>query len=108
MSEIGKTARGEKGAAAKRLFTGVEASALAASGAVGATGEKYGGEVGQFAGEIVGGMFEPRILVARHIPNLLNKLTGKMGSGAREIALGEKLRTFIKNMGRTLTRSFGS
>ena len=99
LSEIGKTARGEKGAAARRLFTGVETSARVASGAVGAQGEKYGGEVGQFAGEIGGGTFEPRILIARHIPNLLNKLTGKMGSGAREIALGEMLRTFIKKYG---------
>ena len=99
IADIGKTARGEKGKAAQRLFYGVESSALGASAVGGAVGESVGGDTGQLVGEITGGMFEPRILIARHIPNFLSKISGKMGTEAREVALGTKLRTFMEKYG---------
>ena len=94
-----QTARGEKGAAAKRLLYGVETTAVGTSALGGATGEFLAGDAGQLTGEIVGGMFEPRVLFARQIPNLLSKITPRFGTDARESALGGKLRAFMTKYG---------
>jgi len=94
-----QTARGEKGAAAKRLLYGVETTAVGTSAIGGATGEFLAGDAGQLTGEIVGGTLEPRVLVARQIPNLLSKITPRFGTDARESALGGKLRAFMTKYG---------
>ena len=101
LSRVGQTARGEKGKATKRGFYTVETIAAGTAGLGGATARETlgGGETGQLAGEVIGGMFEPRLVIARQLPRLLSGLSGKFGTGARETALGSKIRQTLLKYG---------
>ena len=99
LGKVGKTARGEEGKAAQKAFFGVETTALGTSALGGATGqETLGlGETGRLGGEIAGGLFEPRLFVVRTMPRLINSITGKFGSDARESQIGQNIyRTLVK------------
>ena len=101
LSRVGQTARGEKGKVARRGFYGVETAAAGTSALGGATArEGLGtGETGQLAGEVIGGMFEPRLVIARQLPKIFGALTGKLGTEARETALGSKIRQTLLKYG---------
>tara|TARA_Y100000114_G_scaffold118616_1_gene113207 strand:+ start:3650 stop:7336 length:3687 start_codon:yes stop_codon:yes gene_type:complete len=98
---VGQTARGERGKLAKRGFFGVETTAAATSALGGATAREVldTGEGGQFVGEVIGGMFEPRLIIARQIPRLINSFTGSFGTGARETQIGKKIYETLQKYG---------
>ena len=101
LSGIGQTARGARGKAAQKTLYGVETGATGMAGFGGAMGQETlgGGEVGRVAGEVIGGMFEPRLFVMRQAPRLIGSFTGKFGSDARETKLGAKLHETILKYG---------
>lgn len=98
---VGQTARGERGKLAKRGFFGVETTAAATSALGGATAREVldGGEGGQFVGEVIGGMFEPRLILARQIPKLIGSFTGSFGTEARETQIGKKIYDTLQKYG---------
>ncbi len=101
LRKVGRTARGEEGKTAKRGFYTVEVGATGMSSLGGAIGQESlgGGETGRFGGEIAGGMFEPRLAIMRNLPRFFNSLTGKVGPGARETRIGQKLFETIQKYG---------
>lgn len=101
LSGIGQTARGARGKVAQKTLYGVEIGATGMAGVGGAIGQEAvgGGDIGRVAGEVIGGMFEPRLFIMRQVPRLISSFTGKFGSEARETKLGAKLFQTIEKYG---------
>ena len=102
---VGQTARGERGKLPQRTLYGVETGALGASAIGGAVGQETleGGQTGRFVGEVTGGFFEPRLLLARNLINFARKgpsrLRAQFGSEGQEARLGEKVQQLILKYG---------